>query len=327
MKKATGTPPTLYRARLRFRLIKKLNIAATSHIVSVDDVAVELSAQTPETNICDSEWLVFNARGLPSEADARAFGNKLRAALELSSVCARVGIDAGRDLPTSGLAAHVKQKVRETTGELIRDNVHGLDVFPDDPSVRIFSMSGTASVLAPPDPFLIDLSSWHALGTNITARGKDIILLLNTALMQTSPVAQIVFAVSAVEMLGQEETWTEGQQQLLEHFAIHAEQSDALPQTERAEIADAIRRSHRMGLRQGVLRLLDRLELRHLKKDWDRLYGERSTLVHGLAPQPGADYGNLAFRTLGLCGRVLLTALGREVPSVRRHIDRYYGDW
>ena len=56
-------------------------------------------------------------------------------------------------------------------------------------------------------------------------------------------------------------------------------------------MADAIRKSlHRLTLRQGVFRLLDRLGLQHLKKGWDDLDNERSTLVHGRAPKRGASY-------------------------------------
>ena len=93
----------------------------------------------------------------------------------------------------------------------------------------------------------------------------------------------------------------------------------------RQEVADAIRKSlHRLTLRQGVFRLLDRLGLVHLKKPWDDLYAERSTLVHGLAPQPGADYSTLAHRTVSLCGQVLLKAVAAEIPMADRHSTRLY---
>jgi hypothetical protein len=90
-------------------------------------------------------------------------------------------------------------------------------------------------------------------------------------------------------------------------------------------VAAAIERgTQRLSLRQGVLRLLTSLELQDLRKDWDRQYGERSTLVHGLAPVPGADYTQLAYRVVNLCGRILLTYIEREVPEVREHIDTYF---
>ena len=53
-----------YRARLRFRLIKRLNIEANEHRLSMAGTEVVLAAQTPDAPICDREWLVMNARSL-----------------------------------------------------------------------------------------------------------------------------------------------------------------------------------------------------------------------------------------------------------------------
>jgi hypothetical protein len=108
-------------------------------------------------------------------------------------------------------------------------------------------------------------------------------------------------------------------------LAKAAEQSATGSIDERQEVADAIRKSlHRLTLRQGVFRLLDRLGLVHLKTRWDDLYAERSTLVHGLAPKPGEDYGDLAHRTVSLCGQILLKAVAAEIPTANRHVARLY---
>jgi hypothetical protein len=66
------------------------------------------------------------------------------------------------------------------------------------------------------------------------------------------------------------------------------------------------------------------LDLGYLKKDWDKLYSERSTLVHGLAPQPGVDYSDLAFRTITLCGRILLAAVAKEIPEADKYVQKLY---
>ena len=72
------------------------------------------------------------------------------------------------------------------------------------------------------------------------------------------------------------------------------------------------------------MRLLDHLGLSHLKKEWDELYGERSTLVHGLAPKPGADYTGLATRTVSLCGQILLKVISKEITTANSHVDKFY---
>ncbi len=127
-----------------------------------------------------------------------------------------------------------------------------------------------------------------------------------------------------MESLGQDEGWSQDQKLLLRELAAAAEQSATDTDAERHEVADA-KSLHRLTLRQGVFRVLARLGLQHLKKAWDDLYAERSTLVHGLAPQPGADYGDLAHRTVSLCGQVLLKAAATEIPQADRHVVRMYG--
>ena len=219
----------------------------------------------------------------------------------------------------------MRNEVLQQTGSDLRPNIHGLDVFPDDPRTHIFAASGTGTVRAGLDPFLTDLDQLHRTAASPSQRITDVILLLNYALMQPEPVAQIVFAVSAVESLGQDETWTADQKALLKELAKAAEQSATGAVDERQEVADAIRKSlHRLTLRQGVFRLLDRLGLAHLKTPWDDLYAERSTLVHGLAPKPGADYGDLAHRTVSLCGQILLKAVAAEIPTANRLVARLY---
>jgi hypothetical protein len=322
----SNSPVASFRARLRFRLLKKLSINEPERWLTVAGREVALSSPIPDTPIRDSEWLVMNARDFSTEEEAREFGHKLRSAIELASVSTRLGIDAGRDLATSGLARAVKDQIAKETGTLTRDNVHGLDVFEDDPNVRIFSINATGTVRAMPDPFLPLVAEVHGVAASASDRAHDVILLLNYALMRPEPVAQIVFAFSAVEMLGQSESWTDEQKRLLFEVADAAEKSSTGNANERQEVADAIRKSvHRLTLRQGVLRLLGALDLAHLKKDWDAIYSERSTLVHGLAPRPGADYGDLAFRAVSLCGQILLKAVAAEVPAASRYVDKYYG--
>jgi hypothetical protein len=318
-------PATSYRARLRFRLQKKLNIATHEHCLTVAGREVKLSAPTPEQSIRDSECLVMNARGFASEEDARQFGHGFRAAIELASVSTRLGVDAGRDLATAVFSQAVKDHIKQQTGAVVRNDVHGLDVFEDDPNVMILSMSAIGSVLANEEPFLSFAAELHDSAATLSNEARDVVLLLNSALMRPEPVAQVVFAFSAVEMLGQRETWSPAQKELLAQLAASAQRSCLGTEQERDEVVDAvIRGMQKLSLRQGVLRLLDRLGLAPLKPVWDRLYKERSTLVHGLAPQPGADYSDLASRAVSLCGHILLTAIAAELPLAGRHMRTFY---
>jgi hypothetical protein len=323
-REASKDDTATFRVRFRFKVQKFLNIKEHEYRFKVGQREVVMSPQLPETSINQSEWLVMNARGFNSETDAREFAGKLKAAAEISSVATRLGIDSGIDAPTAGLGQSVKDHIRQQDGLLVRDNVHGVEVFPDNPNVRIFHVNLTASVLTEPNPFLSDLTVFLDATESLSQKAKDIILLLNYALMRPEPVAQIFFAISAVEMLGQED-WSADQIHLLEKLAIEAESETIGTVYERREVSDAIKRSlHKIGLLQGVMRLLDDLGLSHLKREWKRLYRERSKLVHGLAPKPGADYGGLALETVTLCGQILLKMISKEVTVANSYVDKFY---
>lgn len=245
----------------------------------------------------------MNARGFESEVEARTFATRLELACEVSAVATRLGSDSGVDLPTSAFSQLVKDRVREQSGTLRRDNVHGVNVFCDVPNVRIANVSATGTLRAAPDPFLAEIDELHDVVANASPATRDIVLHLNYALVRPEPVAQIVFAFSVVEMLGQAEGWSVDQQQRPNELAEVAERARIGTTDERQEVAWATRRGmHKLSLRQGVLRLLTTLNLDHLKTKWDDLHGERSTLVRGLAPGPGANNGGLASSTVSLCG-------------------------
>lgn len=176
------TTQSRFRARFRFRVSKKLNIATHEHRFAVEGNEVVLSAQVDEVAIKDSEWLVMNARGFASEEEAREFAHRLRAAADLSSVATRLGIDSGIDRFSSDVGQLVRERVEREHGTIIRGSVHGIDVFPDLPNVRIFLLTGAATVHQQPDPFLADIAMFFASGGRLSARGKDVVLLLNYAL-------------------------------------------------------------------------------------------------------------------------------------------------
>lgn len=284
-----------------------------------------LSPQLPDTDICDSEWLVMNARGFSTEDEAKRFAEKVKAACEVSSVTTRLGIDSGVNRPTSGVSELIKEQVLQELGIKLRDDVHGVDAFQDDPNIQFISMTSTGTVQASPDLFLANLSEVYDVVENCSQQTKDIVLLLNYALMRPEPVAQIIFSFSAVEMLGQNEDWNATQRQLLNELTIAVEKSDTGSKLEREEVSAAIQKGmYKLSLRQGVLRLLTSLDLEHLKPIWDELYGKRSTLVHGLAPRPGADYSELASKTVSLCGQILLKAIAREIKGANSYVDKFY---
>lgn len=309
-----------YRVRLRFRVQKCHNIGTREHIFSIGGHNATLETQSNADNpvkIADSEWLVINIRSIESKEAAEELAKRLKLAVSLSSIRTWQGVDLGTDVPTAGLGKIIKDNYKQQDGLDVRDNVHGIDVVEDQPNVRYVSFSMKGKVLTNGEVFLKDIDQLLGSVTELTQRAQDIILLLNYALMRPEPVAQIVYAISAVEMLGQTQKWNDNQEIILDDLSKFVFAHSVGTEEDRLEIVTAIGKGiHKLSLRQGVLRLLREHDLEHLKPYWDELYSERSTLVHGLAPRAGVDYSPLAHRAVSLCGYILLKILAKEMPGI-----------
>ena len=70
-------------------------------------------------------------------------------------------------------------------------------------------------------------------------RTTDAILLVNAALINPEPLAQLVLAISAVEMLGQVEDWSAAQRDLLEKMATSTEDHADISAEERNEVGQS----------------------------------------------------------------------------------------
>jgi hypothetical protein len=187
----------------------------------------------------------------------------------------------------------------------LRANVHGLDVYADNGNVRFLMAEGTLTGLMDVERFLgLIATGIEQLPVELPNSGQAI-LLLNAALINPEPLAQLVLAISAVEMLGQTGEWSQPQRELLQRLAAAAETDQGLPVAERMEVAGAVRRNlFRIGLRQGVLRVLGRLNLSHLKAAWDDVYGQRSAIFHGTLRLTPPEEAQLANKAVMLCCRI-----------------------
>lgn len=286
---------------------------------------VELQSEKPDEPLNQTCWVVFSARGFQSEREALAFGNRLRARIELAALSARIGVDCGSDKETSGLSVGFARRTGLIRGrERIVGNVHGLMILPDDDLTKVSSMDATIRTTHNPVQLvgaIVELSEAELVDLGSCAAS---VRLLNSALINPDPLARSVLSFSAVEGLGQDETWSERQKCILERMASDLKAEAADDDQEIQEIADAVRRGlHKIGLRQGVMRVLDRLDLSRLRGDWNRLYKIRSDIVHGLDPVRGRDLGQLCYDITKLCGKIVLANAkdaGIRVPSVaQRH--------
>lgn len=310
-----------YRLRLRVRLAKALNTPDISRTFEISGREVTIVSQQRDEPLSEAYWIVLKARGFRSEEEARVFGEQLRTMISLAGVCCRLGIDVGQDQQTGWVSEDfAKSAGLIQSHERIMPTVHGLVVFPDDERTRFFLVQASGRVLADAEAFIEALRELAGGLPRELTSATEAVRIMNLALLSSQPQAQIALCLSAVEALGQDEKWTDAQTVLISSLAAQVERNADVAEVERREVAEAIRRGlHRIGLRQGVMRILDKLDLRHLRKEWDRVYGLRSGLFHGTVSLSEPEIGQLAFDAVGLCGKIILALCeknGATLPAI-----------
>ena len=310
-----------FRIRLRVRIAKGLTSETTSLKVMVMNREVTIISQNKEEPLNKAKWIVLEARGFLTEEAAQHFGTRLRSILQLAALSSRLGVDTGEDKPTAWISEDFARAIGLLkSNERIAPNVHGLSILPDDDNTRFPVINIQATVTADPEHFASALRESGENGEISLGAASNPVRLLNFALMTSEPLAQMALSFSAVEELGQTEKWNETEEALIERLAIAAEESSEGITQDRAEVANAIRKGlFPLSLRQGVMRLLSRLDLDLLRKEWDRLYGIRSGLFHGTARLSDSEINQAAQDTVTLCGRIILAIVAKEgavVPSI-----------
>lgn len=310
----------LFKVRLRVLMGKSLTSDQTVLRVAVDGQNVEIKSQKVDEPLRHAKWVLFISGGFTSEPAARLFGERLKSIVSIAGVCTRNGIDVGEDRATSQMSQDWAREVGLIgQDDRMHPNVHGLLIHPDDGLSRFLNIHGSGVVTSDPVSFLGAIEELGRAVPLPSVTASAAVRILNLALKSAEPLTQVVLAISVVEALGQDEKWTENQKEMLSGLARSAEKDESV---EGKEVADAVRRGmHRIGLRQGVLRVLSRLGLEDLKKDWDRLYKDRSGVFHGTQQLAEHEMHDLAQSALTLCGRIVVALLRRDgvtIPTVTK---------
>lgn len=313
-----------YFVRLRVRLGKPLTSDEPGLKFNIGGQEIELKSQKRDEPIRNSTWILMIAKGFETEAEAKRFGEHLGVSLEMAALANLVGVDVGQGEVTSWINEEYLRKQGVLGPEQrIRPNIHGLAVYPDDGNSLFFLLEAEGDVTSDPAAFIDTIAEMMQNDAHLSDICANSIRILNQALISNDHLAKATLAFSAVEVLGQNENWSSSQRSQLEQLARNVEANASEGDKEALEIATALRRGlHRLGLRQGVMRIIDQLGQKELRKDWDRLYGIRSGIIHGTGHLPENELAQFASDALLLCGKIVLAMSRKEgayVPTACEH--------
>lgn len=214
---------------IRFRLRLQVRIG---RILGTDEVCLttrlagrEVTIRSREEGqpISKAKWIVLGARGFATEPEARAFGERLRANVQLAAICSCLGADAGLDK----VLGWINEDVFRSMGLLephqrSGPHVHGLSILPDDDNTVTFYSEAQGTTTSNPDLFL-DAMRELAEQPSITESTITLsVRLLNLARINPEPLARIVLTFSSVETLAQDESWSDKQRVLIKKPPIHS---------------------------------------------------------------------------------------------------------
>ena len=331
----------LYRLWLKLRVAKALATKESALTASVAGREIRIESETQSQPLSEASWLLIGCRGFDAEGDARDFGERLRRAVHLAGLCARVGVDAG-DPGEDRTVSWVSPEVVRGSGALNPDtrigpDIHGLLVLPDDGKTLFLRMGrATGTVRSNVGDFVQALQEAFPGGAVSGGDRPSIrraVRVLNLAEMSTDPIAKVVLAVSTIEGLATDPSWTDVQKELIENAAAWIERTHRDGE-ETEQVVEAIRRTRQSSIRQQIRKMLASNGLAVLWQDWEALYSKRSRLFHGGRRDGSEHRGDhlaeselcaLGQEALTLCGRIVLSMAKREGIAVPGGAGVHFG--
>ena len=278
----------LFDLQLQVKIGRYLDTNKKVLTTSIDGKSVTIKSRVGG-ELSQTEWIVFEAREFTTKAAALDFGEQLRTNVQLAGACSHLGVDTGQD-PT--LREYAPSGISLTAGPAYVEAV--------------------ATPVLPPENFLSALKTFSQQSPLEDPTLLVSVRLLNLAFIHPDWIARVVLAIAAVEAMAKDEKWSDAQRTLISTIATD---------TPDPEVREAIKRHlHKIGVQQGIRRVLRDHQLKHLKKEWKRCYDLRSDLFHGrkqLSEEERIELQN----AVPLCARIVLGVLkhkGFTLPHVAR---------
>ena len=330
-----------YRLWLKLRVAKALATEESALTASVAGREITIESDRQSQPLSEASWLLIGCRGFEAEDDARDFGERLRRAVHLAGLCARVGVDAG-DPGEDRTVSWVNPEVVRGSGALDPDtrigpDIHGILVLPDDGKTLFLRLGrATGTVRSNVGDFVQALQ--EAFPESDVSGGdcpsiRRAVRVLNLAEISTDPIAKVVLAVSTIEGLATDPSWTDVQKKLIESAAAWLDRTHGDGE-ETGQVIEAILRTRHSSIRQRIRKMLTANGLSVLWRDWEALYSKRSRLFHGGRRDGSEHRGDhleeselhaLGQEALTLCGRIVLSMAKREGIAVPDRAGVHFG--
>jgi hypothetical protein len=313
-----------YLFRLQFRLGKRLTETNPSVEINIGGRVLKLRSKVDTVSLKDSDKLIIQGEGFPDFESAQDYGVRIQRALALVAARRHLGVDIGHGTASKIQFGAAITDAAAAKGITIHAVTDGLMVYPDDGSVLLLGMDMTAVVSTPVQPIISDLEALIDRAVKLEGVELDATLLLNAALMNSEPLAQLALSVAAVEMLAGRRKWSTAQLGALARLNELARNLEGLTGSEHDEVLNASEGLRNFGVNESCRRLIRELGRDELLPEWKRLYSARSQIFHGASYPTRQQIAEAAQLSKALAARIILAAAERFVPSATSGVEESY---
>jgi hypothetical protein len=267
-----------YCFRLLFRLGTRIASEARAIELSLNEFSRPLTISGRIGALKDSRQLVAVSCGFTTIEEARSEGMRLLETMLVGGVVQSVPVDFGVGNKRGQWSDAIKEAIRATTGETLRDEVEGLDVY-EGGNVTFISVGGEAAISVGPE-YLSELVAYGSVRKRpLDERQRIAAELINDSLFEVSGDASFMLRVAAVEALCPQGPPPD------EFVTLAKTLSQLIPRDTASEYAQSMRqlladRARRQTVRGAYMSRIKSLLGDEKARQFDALYEKRSKFLH-----------------------------------------------
>ena len=234
-----------------------------------------------------------------SKEAALEFGKRTGRSLKVASVFAGIGVNIGKGIPTEAFAQSIKDENFKKSGLALYYNVHGLMYPPPD----TLQLDATVRVSEYPDKFISGFKK--AFSLNIPAH-DDLeipIDLYCASCMESSYIAKLILALSAIEYIAEQSKRPEKECRLIDDACnvIDAANTD---QKAKENVKNLLRDRKKISIGQACRNLIENYLPNDLK-EFRVVSNYRGKVAHPSSEGDRTELPDMASKAQSLTGRLI----------------------
>jgi hypothetical protein len=231
----------------------------------------------------------FLGKGFPTKESAFECGTRLKQAISILMAKRRLGINVGKDRATSASDIAMKDMLKEKHGVQLRDDIHGLDVYSEDPPVTRFSLFATATVSHEIKDFQVPLTNLYASELSFSAKQQLALEIYNLTHFEGAIKTRFLTLITVIEVLAERDKRSPAIREFLKSLSKHVSGS-TLSKDEKKQLADGFGNLKRNSISESCRKLIAKYASGSDVEYFMNCYKARSELVHdGITQRLEAD--------------------------------------